>query len=94
VVDLRGRDGLEFIWSPHEGDAVRRDYYDFRLYKGGQALGPSRVYATRIPPRQWSLWIGQEMFDDRTMYTCTIRQVYTGSAKSRRTYWSFTVIKR
>jgi hypothetical protein len=94
VVDLRGTEALEFSWSPHEGDPTQRDCYDFRLYKGDQAFGPALIFKMRLPPRQWSIWISADLFEDGAMYTCTLRQVYVGSARSRRTFWSFRVIKR
>lgn len=93
VVDLRGKTSLEFRWSPHEGDSIQRDHYDFRLYKGYQAFAAQRIFKALIPPRQWSLQVSAELFENGSTYTLALRQVYTGSAKSRRTFTSFKVIK-
>ena len=93
-VDLTGKESLEFKWSPHEGDQVQRDYYDFRLYRGYDMYESGRIMKMRLPPRQWSLIIKSEAFEDGQIYTWSIRQVYTGSAKSRRSFESFRVIKR
>ncbi len=92
VVDLSGQDCLEFKWSPHEGNPTKRDHYDLRLYKGYQAYGQYRIYKTFLPPRQWSLCLSADMFEDGGVYTCTLRQAYSG-VKSKRTFQSFKVIK-
>jgi hypothetical protein len=92
VVDLSGKDCLEFSWSPHEGDQVKREYYDLRLYRGRQAYGQYRIYMVRIPPRQWSVCIESGMFEDGAYYTLALRQVYRGF-KSKRTFQTFRVMK-
>jgi len=94
VVDLTGKEGLEFKWSPHEGDQVKRDHYDFRLYSGYNMVESTRILKMRISPRQWSIILKAEMFEDAQVYTWSLRQVYTGSAKSWRSFESFKVIKR
>lgn len=94
IVDLTGRDALEFKWSPHEGDQVRRDHYDFRLYRGYNMVESTRILKMRISPRQWSIILKADIFEDAQVYTWSLRQVYTGSAKSWRSFESFTVIKR
>lgn len=93
VVDLTGKDCLEFSWSSHEGDPIRRDHYDLRIYKGRQAYGQDRIYKAILPPRQWYLCASADIFGDGGVYTVTLRQVYSG-VKSKRTFQSFRVIKR
>jgi hypothetical protein len=93
VVDLSGKDCLEFSWSSHEGDPIRRDHYDLRIYKGYQAYGQYRIYKELLPPRQWSVCVSADMFEDGSAYTIALRQVYSG-VKSKRTLQSFKVIKR
>lgn len=93
VVDLSGKDCLEFSWSPHEGNPIKRDHYDLRIYKGRQAYGQDRIYKAILPPRQWSICLGADMFENGGMYTCALRQVYQG-VKSKRTFQSFRVIKQ
>ena len=92
VVDLRGMSSLEFRWSPHEGDPTQREYYDFRLYKGYQALGGALIYKVRVPRNVWSILITADLFENGAAYTCSLRQVYRG-LKSRRTFQSFKIIK-
>ncbi len=91
--DLSGKSELVFKWSPHEGNQTQRDYYDFRLYKGYEVFESTRIYKTRTPPRQWSLALSADMFENGQVYTCTLRQVYTGSLKSWRAFQSFRIIK-
>lgn len=93
VYDLSGKSVLEFKWSPHEGSPTQRDYYDFRLYKGFTVLESTRICVMRVNPRQWSIALNADMFQDGQVYTLTLRQVYTGSLKSRRAYQSFKIKK-
>ena len=92
--DITGKKVLEFKWSPHEGNPTQRDYYDFRLYKGYEVVESTRIYKIRVNPRQWSLALSAEIFKDGQVYTCTLRQVYIGSLKSRRAVQSFKIIKK
>lgn len=91
-VSMQPGTGLEFRWSPHEGSAVQRDYYDFRLYKGYQMLASTLLFKKRVSPRDFSITLGPEYFADGGIYTWSLRQVYTGSVKSRKSTQSFKVI--
>lgn len=92
--DITGKKALEFQWSPHEGNQTQRDYYDLRLYKGYNVVESTRIYKIRLGPRQWSFALNADIFEDGQVYTCTLRQVYIGSLKSRRAYQSFKIIKK
>ena len=94
VVDLTGKGSLEFKWGPHEGDQVKRDHYDFRLYRGYHMYESARIMKMRLPPRQWSLVLESGLFEDGGIYTWSLRQVYSGSTKSRRSFESFRVINK
>ena len=56
TVDLTGKDNLDFEWSPHEGDRTKREYYDFRLYKGYQML-ESTLNAEKTSIQRWGFLI-------------------------------------
>lgn len=92
--DLTGRDSMEFRWSPHEGSPTRRDYYDFRLYKGYDMLESTRIFKQRVGPRESGIFLKSGMFEDGAIYTWSLRQVYTGSVKSMKVFQSFRIIKR
>ncbi len=92
-VDLTGKEKLEFEWSPHEGDPLQRDYYDFRLYKGREMLESTLVFKTHTQTNDSSLELKSDMFQNGEVYTWSLRQVYTGSNKSQRSYSSFKVKK-
>jgi len=93
-VVLTGRDTLEFKWSPHEGNATRRDYYDFRLYKGRNMYQSAMIFKKRIPHNEFSVSIKSDIFKDGQVYTWSLRQVYIVSFKSRRSYASFKITKK
>lgn len=93
-VDLYGKDELEFKWSPHEGDRIQRDYYDFRLYMGYNMVESSLILKKKVLPDEFSVFIKASVFKKGAVYTWSLRQVYTGSVKSRKSYSSFHVIKK
>ena len=93
-VILTGKDNLEFRWSPHEGDQTKRECYDFRLYDGYYMLSSKLMLNKQIPANEFGLVLKSDMFRHNHVYTWSLRQVYTGSIKSRRSYSSFRVIKK
>lgn len=94
TVDLSGIKELEFRWSPHEGSLSDRDYYDFRLYKGYDTVETTLILKEKIPPRKYQISLKTDIFEDGQVYTWSLKQVYTGSRKSKKSYQSFKVIKR
>lgn len=90
-VNLEGKDSLVFEWSPHEGDPLVRDYYDFRLYKGYSLIESALVCKEKVPADTWKYAVKTDLFQDREVYTWSLRQVYTGSKKSARSTSSFRV---
>jgi len=90
-VDLRGKDTLVFEWSPHEGDPLQRDHYDFRLYKGYSLIESALICKERIPANACTYTVKTDLFQDQEVYTWSVRQVYTGSRKSTRSTSSFRV---
>lgn len=94
IVDLSGKKEFTFKWSPHEGRRYGRKYYDFRIYRGDQALGPNLIYKDKAAPDSIELLLDPGMFKDGQVYTWTIRQVYRSRGKSSRTYNTFEVINK
>lgn len=92
-VDLTGKATLTFEWSPHEGDPLQRDYYDFRLYKGYEMVEGTLIFKNRVPANNSSIVLSSTMFQNGQLYTWSLKQVYTGSVKSLRSYSSFKVKK-
>lgn len=93
IVDLSGKKELIFRWSPHEGDVSQRKYYDFRLYKGHQTLGPALLLKKRVSPNQHQFSVESGLFKDGEIYTWSLRQKYR-SGKSRRSTETFKIIKK
>ena len=94
IVNLTGKEFFGFKWSPHEGNKYGRKYYDFRLYKGDQALGPYLIHKEQVSPRADSLSLDASMFTNGEVYTWTMRQVYRSIGKSDRSFSTFKVIKK
>lgn len=93
-VDLRGRDALEFKWSPHEGLTGIREYYDFRLYKGHNTIEEALIMKKRLAGDAYQFNVNSDRFEDGRVYTWFLRQVYSGSRKSHARFISFKVIKK
>ncbi len=94
TVDLTGKEMLEFKWSPHEGRRIMREYYDFRLYKGYDMLEGTLLVKERVDPGAQQISVKSDLFSDGQIYTWSLRQVYDGIRKSRRSTASFKVIKK
>lgn len=94
AVDLTGKESLTLHWSWIEGDRFSRQYYDVRVYRGYDTLEKTLLFKARADPGTDRLDLPAALFADGGVYTWTIRQRYIGMAKSRRSYASFTVIKR
>jgi len=94
TVDLTGKDNLDFEWSPHEGDRTKREYYDFRLYKGYQMLESTLILKKRLYKDEDFLSIPSATFETGNVYTWSMRQVYMGTQKSLRSHSSFKVIRK
>lgn len=94
TVDLTGKDGILFRWSWMEGDRMQRQYYDFRIYRGYDALESTLIYKDEVARDADRIYVKADIFKDGQTYTWSIRQRYYGMAKSRRNYASFRVIKR
>lgn len=93
-VDLTGKAELEFKWSPHEARRGFRRYYDFRLYKGYDMLERTLIMKKEVDPRADRISIKADTFADGEVYTWSMRQVYDGMQKSRRSTASFKVINK
>ncbi len=90
-VDLTGKTFLPFEWST-EGDPVRRQYYDFRIYKGREMLSSTLIHKEKV--NGYSMNVGSELFQNGEVYTWAVRQTYDSGDKSRRNFASFKIIKK
>ena len=92
-VVLTGKSALEFKWSPHEGRLFGRRCYDFRLYRGYDMVESTLIFKTKVPGARHMLDVNSDLFENSHVYTWSLRQVYRGTGKSRRSFQSFRVIK-
>ena len=90
VLDLSGKESATFEWSM-EGDVTQREYYDFRIYKGLDAVASALVYKQRLA--SYKISVKSDLFQNGQRYTWAVRQVYKNGAKSRRDFSSFLVKK-
>ncbi|MGH7198185.1 MAG: hypothetical protein ACREH5_05550 [Candidatus Omnitrophota bacterium] len=93
-VDLTGKPSLLFEWSPFEGDITRRDYYDFRVYKGVNRVAENLIFKEKVFKSAYKIDLNADRFEDSQVYTWSVRQVYMNGSKSRKATSSFKVIKR
>jgi hypothetical protein len=91
IVDLTGKDSLEFKWT-FVGRMWQRQYYDFRLYKGRQRMEGTQIIVKQVPKNQYSISIDAGVFEDGQVYSWGVKQVYM-DRKSEEAYSSFEVKK-
>lgn len=93
MVDLRGKDNLEFKWWSNVGGYAGNQYFDFRLYKGYQMFEQTLIMKEQLPPHANNIIVNSNVFEDGQVYTWSLRNVY-GAEKSDRVHVSFKVIKK
>jgi len=93
IVNLSDKDELLFKWSPHEARRFGKKYYDFRLYKGYNMVEANLILKEQAPGNERSFFVKSEVFNDREIYTWSLRLVYPGKGKSSRSFHSFKVLK-
>lgn len=91
-IDLSGEDHLEFKWR--RSDLVYTRSYDFRLYRGYQALAGNRILKKNIPAQEYPFSIPSEEFETGQVYTWVLIQVLNDGKKSDKSFSSFKIIKK
>ena len=92
-VILEGEKPLIFKWSPHESRSLGRRSYVFRIYSGTEMLKPNLIYKETVPGGKHEIEVASDFFEDGETYTWSLRQIYKGIGKSRRSFNTFRVIK-
>lgn len=93
IIDLAGKDSLEFKWSPFVGRLWERQYYDFRLYKGRDRVESNQMLVKKVPKNEYSITVDASLFQDGQAYSWGLKQVYM-DRKSEQAYSSFIVKKQ
>jgi hypothetical protein len=91
-IDLKGKSYLEFKWR--RSDFVYTRSYDFRLYKGYQAIASNLILKRVISTNDYPFKVESLVFDPGQVYTWVLRQVTLNGRKSDKSSSSFKVIKK
>ena len=91
-IDLKGGMYLEFKWR--RSDSVSTRNYDFRLYKGYQAVASSLVFNKIITTNEYPFKVGASTFELNQVYTWSLRQIMFDGNKSDKSSGSFKVVKK
>jgi len=91
VVDLKGKDYLEFKWIMNSPIFI--DYSDFRIYKSYTTYGVNLILKERVPSDKTFFRVKADMFENNRVYTWVLRVVSRSGEKSDSVYNSFKVIK-
>lgn len=91
-IDLSGKDYLEFRWR--KANLVQTDYYDFRLYKGYNAIAANLISKQKFSTDIYPIQIQSSMFEVDQVYTWVLVQVFLSGQKSDRSSSSFKIIKK
>lgn len=92
-VDLSPKEALLFRWSPYRGGASALIYFDFRIYKGYEAIESALVYKEKLTARKSNIEISADTFDSGDIYTWSIRYKNKDGTYSPKNFHSFKVIK-
>lgn len=93
VVDISGKDGLTFKWSPFIGRLWERQYYDFRLYQGRDRVEANQILVKKVDKNQYSVTVDASQFKDGGVYSWGVKQIYLDK-KSEQAYASFQIINK
>ena len=80
VVDLKGKDYLEFKWIIR--NPVFIDYSDFRIYKSYNTYGANLLLKERVLSGKTTLRVKADMFENNQVYTWVLKVVSHGGEKS------------
>lgn len=84
-------DMVQFKWSPHEGDAGKRDYYEFKIYKGYDMLEETLIFKERLSGDNYQYNISADRFEKGQVYTWALRQAYNSGNRSDWAHASFNL---
>jgi len=91
TVSIAGEKAVRFVWSPHEGSRVMREYYDLRLYRGYETYEKNLILKIKIDAGSHMSEISADYFNVGEIYTWTLRQIYYDARKSDRSFSSFKI---
>ena len=90
---LSGKDEVVFSWGKHVGVRALGKYYDFRIYRGSELELSNLIFKERVPGNKYDVRVLSNLFDDKGVYTWSLRLGYRILGKSRRSFNTFQVIK-
>ena len=91
-IDLKGEPYIEFKWR--RIDFVYTQDYDFRLYKGYQAVASNLILKRRVSIDEYPIKVESLVFDLNQVYTWVLRQVTFDGSKSDKSSSSFRILKK
>jgi len=91
-IDLKSQAFVEFRWE--RTDRVSTDHYEFRLYKGYQAVADTLLMKKQISTDDYPFKLEASTFEVGQVYTWSLTQVYTDGRKSDKSYTTFKIIKK
>jgi hypothetical protein len=92
VVDLAGKDVLEFKWIKFIS-GTRVSYYDFRLYKGYAMTESTLIFQKQLSGNESKISVDSKMFEDGQVYSWSVRMQIMGQGRGDRSYHSFKIKK-
>lgn len=93
-VDLTGKVGLTFSWGKHIGMNGLGKYYDFKLYKGTDIVEANLIFKERVTGDKYKLVLPVKIFEDKALYTWSLKLCYKIRGKSTRSLAAFQVVKK
>jgi len=91
-IDLKSQAFVEFRWE--RTDRFSTDHYEFRLYKGRQAVADTLLMKKQISTDEYPFKLEASTFEVNQVYTWSLTQVYTSGRKSDKSYTAFMIIRK
>ena len=91
-MDLGGKGSLAFEWS-YEGNTLRREYYDLKVYQGANHMVASNlIFHTHS--KSDHVDVKADLFKEGQAYTWSVMEVCTDGDKSIESVGYFKVLKK
>jgi len=93
VVNIKDKDGILFKWSSQQMPTGGRRKFRFQLYEGYDMYEQSLIFKKEIDPHIFEIFIKRDNFEDGKAYTWSLRQRGFSPSWSRRSFYTFRLVK-
>lgn len=93
VINIEDEEGILFKWSSQQIPSGGRRKFRFQLYEGYDMYEKNLIFKKELDPFTFEIFIEKDKFKNGQAYTWSIRQRGYFSNWSKRSFYSFKVVK-